>query len=72
MTFAAGFPAWTGRDGRPRSYRHFVYGMAHLHRAHLRRALELAEAHRIGNATQPDFDRFSRDVTLMTEVPRNG
>lgn len=72
MTFATHFPAWCGPDGKPRSYRHFRHGMAHLHRAHLRRSLERAEAHRMGNATSDDFDRFSRDVQTMTEVPRNG
>jgi len=72
MTFAAEFPAWTGRDGRPLSYRHFVHGMAHIARRHLRNALQLAEGHRMGGAVSDDFNAFARDVARMTEVPRNG
>lgn len=70
MTFAASFPAWCGPDGRPLSYRHFVNGMAHLGRAHLRDSLKLAEAVRVGGATKTDFDDYSRTIARMTEVPR--
>lgn len=72
MTFAASFPAWTDADGWPRSWRHFVYGMAHLARRHARQVLAQAEAVKIGGAVGEDFERFLRDVHRMTGVPRDG
>jgi hypothetical protein len=72
MQFAAEFPAWCDGRGFPRSWRHYVYGMAHLARRHMRATIALAEGVRLGNAVQDDFDRFARDVATMTEVPRNG
>lgn len=72
MTFAAEFPAWTGPDGLPLSWRHYVYGVAHLARRHLRATLAIAEGVRMGGAVKDDFESFARDVSRMTEVPRNG
>lgn len=41
MEFAAAFPALM-KDGVPLSWRHFVYGLAHLGRAHARESLRMA------------------------------
>lgn len=72
MHFAAAFPTWTGRDGFPLSWRHFVYGMAYLGRQTLREQLARVESFRLGNAAPDEFRSFQRDVSRMTEVPRDG
>lgn len=72
MQFAAAFPAWTGADGWPRSWRHYLYGMAYLGRAALREHLARTESARMANASADDFRALQRDVSRMTEVPRDG
>ena len=42
--FARAFPGWIGADGYPLSWRHYVYGMAHLGRAAARETLRAATA----------------------------
>jgi len=71
-TFADRLPAWTGPDGFPLSWRHFVYGMAYLGRADLRAGLAAAQAHRAAGYSADDFDAHQRDVLRLTEVPRHG
>jgi len=42
--FAAHYPGWLDRRGRPRSWRMFVYGLEALSRRRARDALTLASA----------------------------
>ena len=42
--FAAHDPGWLRRDGRPISWRHFVYGLEALSRRRAREALTMASA----------------------------
>ena len=49
--FALAFPAWTGPDGNPRTWQHFVYGMRHLARHRARQDLHTAEAVRMAQVT---------------------
>lgn len=53
--FAAALPAWTGSDGLPMSWRHFIYGMGHLSRSHHRSILSGAAATRGGMATEESY-----------------
>lgn len=53
--FAQRFPAWTGADGFPRSWKHFVVGMRYLARDSVLRVLDTATAVRAANATGDDY-----------------
>jgi hypothetical protein len=46
------------RDGRPRSWRHYVYGMAYLARAKARRDMQLADAFGIAQAEKEDRKKW--------------
>jgi hypothetical protein len=71
--FALQLPAWCGPDGLPLSWRHGVYGMGHLARAHVRRQHEVAEAVRMGqNMNAEDWSTYQSTVRRTTEVPPNG
>lgn len=72
MTFAAALPAWTGADGLPLSFRHFVHGMAHIGRSHLRDELARAQATRNAGLKLEDFQAYQRDTLRVTEVPHDG
>jgi spore cortex formation protein SpoVR/YcgB (stage V sporulation) len=70
-TFVAKLPKWVGPDGFPLSWRHWIYGVAWLGREHSRAIAAEAQAFRIGQANQDDYDAFTRDVEMTTGVPRN-
>lgn len=55
MEFANAFPAMM-QDGVPLSWRHFVYGLSHLSRAHARESLRLAGS--VGALFGKDVDRW--------------
>lgn len=50
--FAERLPAWTGPDGLPLSWPHYVCGMAYIGRANLRGMLRAAEAARAAQAVK--------------------
>jgi hypothetical protein len=62
--FAACLPAWTGGDGLPMSWQHFVYGMAYLGRAANRRLLEVSSATRGGAATEESYASWQNKIEL--------
>jgi hypothetical protein len=72
-TFAAALPAWCHREGSeaglPLTWRHFVYGMRHLGRAHTRTLLDRAQAARIGQNAGAGFVEWQRDAQ-QTVTPR--
>lgn len=71
MTYATAMPAsWLTPDGFPRTWRHFVYGMAFIAREHLRTQLARAQATRMAGVVKDDWEVYQRDVTRVTEVPR--
>jgi hypothetical protein len=59
MEFARAFPALM-ENGVPLSWRHFVYGMAHLDRAHARESLRLAGA--VGSLFGKDGERWFKSA----------
>lgn len=58
--FAREFPAWTGADGFPLTWRHYVYGMAHLGRATAAEKLRLADSFAIAQNPK-EWTRWNRD-----------
>lgn len=46
--------------------------MAWIGREHNRSLLDAAKAFRMGNAVPDDFDAWSRDVEMITGVPKHG
>lgn len=48
--FCREYPAWVGPDGYPLSWRHYVYGVAHLGRARAAESLRLERAVAIAQA----------------------
>lgn len=64
--FVRGLPGWVGPDGYPLSWRHYVYGMAHLGRAARRELLRSAEAQRAGTAELQKYRDWHRDVARGT------
>lgn len=63
-TFAHELPAWTGLDGLPLSWRHFVHGMSFIGRNSIRRVLDQAAATRGGMATEDSYANWRRDVEI--------
>ena len=53
--FAQRLPAWTGPDGLPRSWKHFVIGMRYLSRDSVLRVLDTATAVRAANAPGDEY-----------------
>lgn len=70
MTFVARFPSWCGTDGLPRSWRHYVHGMAWIGRQFQRDQIASAQAARMATTTKDDFESWQRDVGRATGVPR--
>lgn len=71
MIYASLMPAsWCTPDGFPRSWRHYIYGMAFIAREKLRSQLHLAQAQRMSGVVQDDWNVWQRDVQRVTEVPR--
>ena len=60
-------PAWTGPDGFPLSWSHYVYGQEYLTRATARGLLEAATANRVGvNADQQGYRQWRRELLQET------
>jgi hypothetical protein len=51
-------PAWVGQDGYPRSWAHYVYGMAYLTRARVRRLLDMAESTRAAGSVERGYKEW--------------
>lgn len=64
MEYAREFPALM-KDGQPLSWRHFVYGMAHLSRVNARESLKLASSTRIASAEKKDFTEWMSTQTFV-------
>lgn len=65
---AYGNTPWCNRDGFPRSWAHYVHGLRHLGRAHLREQLAQAQAVRIGqHADEKGYARWQRAVSRQVE-----
>lgn len=60
--FAAELPRWTGSDGLPLSWPHFVVGMRHLGRAANTTTLGQAAAVRAGMASTRDYSDWRNDL----------
>ncbi|MFW6079798.1 MAG: hypothetical protein ACODAE_09260 [Gemmatimonadota bacterium] len=63
--FVLSFPSWTGGDGLPLSWRHYVVGLRHLARRDARDRLRTATAVR---AAQGDRDGFREFVTRLERI----
>lgn len=63
LTFAERFPTWVGTDGLPLSYRHYVYGSAHLGRADVWRMLRDAQA--FHSAASSDYENWRKDMLRL-------
>lgn len=61
-TFAHRLPAWTGPDGFPLSWRHYVYGSAYIGRADAREDVRAASAHRVSQADQKGYRAWLREM----------
>jgi len=57
-TFAHMLPKWTGSDGLPLSWRHFVYGMSFIDRMSVRSILDTSAATRAGSAVEEDYAKW--------------
>lgn len=54
------------RRGQPLSWRHYVYGLGYLGRAHVRTQLMHAQATRLGNATEDGYSTYLTKAERMT------
>jgi hypothetical protein len=63
IIFAAELPTWTGPDGLPRSWRHFVHGMAGIDRRATRHMLDSAASARAGGATEEGYADWRREAS---------
>lgn len=61
--FVRELPAWTGADGYPLSWPHFVYGMRSLGLAETARLAHDAEAAHAAGYVAADFKRWTHRVT---------
>jgi len=48
-------PAWVGGDGLPLSWRHYVYAMGHINRAHKQHLLDSAAFTRAAGFAKNDY-----------------
>lgn len=51
----------------PLSWKHYVYGLQHLGRTHLRDQLSAAQAARFALLKPDDWNAYQRDTMRMTE-----
>jgi hypothetical protein len=58
--------------GLPLSWEAYQRGVKHIAVERLRDQLALAQAVRLSDQTVEDWDVWQRDMTTLTEVPRNG
>jgi hypothetical protein len=58
FVFARAYPADVDSRGYPRSWRHYVYGMAVLQREHARESLRVASAMRAGFGSGVKVDEW--------------
>jgi len=65
-TFAHALPIWTGKDGLPLSWRHFVYGMRFIDRLSVRSILDMGAASRAGGAIEDDYANWRRSLAQRT------
>jgi hypothetical protein len=63
--FAAHYPGWLRRDGRPISWRLFVYGLDAISRARAREALRLASATGLPYSKQEHADDWLQTQRIM-------
>lgn len=57
--------------GRPRYWKHYVYGLAWLGREHLREQLIVAQAHRLAISPK-DFVDWQRDTLYLLQPQAGG
>jgi hypothetical protein len=57
----AAYPAWTGSDGFPLSWAHYVYGLDRLRLRTVRDQLRTAQAQRSAGTEQADWDRWQNE-----------
>jgi hypothetical protein len=60
--FAAAFPAWTGRDGFPLSWLHYLIGMRRLTVAAARDSLRIGTAFAMSQAKREEWRRWLRET----------
>jgi hypothetical protein len=53
--FAQQMPAWTGKDGFPLTYKHFIYGMKWIKRSYARQNLRMLGAVQAHIATKEEY-----------------
>lgn len=63
--FAAHYPGWLRRDGRPRSWRLFRYGLDALVRRRAREALGMATATGLPYSKQENADNWLQTQRIM-------
>lgn len=59
--FVRDMPGWTGPDGFPLSWAHYIHGTRHLQRAKAREDLRQALAVRVGGADQKSYGKFQAE-----------
>jgi hypothetical protein len=64
--FALRFPAWTGADGYPLTWRHYVYGMAAIERENAAAKMRMADAVAAHKAGQRDWKRWVREHSAIS------
>lgn len=69
--FARELPAWCGQDGYPKSWRHFQYGMQHIHRAHALEELRMTNAVRLAQSIEADdFAKYHSTLRTASGLTR--
>lgn len=63
--FAAHYPGWLRRDGRPRNWRLFRYGMDALARQRARDALRMASAVGLPYTKKEEADKWLQTQRIM-------
>jgi hypothetical protein len=58
--FVRAYPEWC-RDGKPRSWEHFVLGLREIEREETRASLRIARATRVGASRDEDFRSWVRE-----------
>jgi hypothetical protein len=63
--FALRFPAWTGTDGYPLTWRHYVYGMAAIERENAAEKLRTADAVAVHKSKDKQYRKWVREHSAI-------
>jgi hypothetical protein len=60
-------PHYCGPNGKPRSWRHYVYAIYYIQREELRQTVRDAQASRWANADEKEYADWRRDMRMITD-----